>query len=158
MPNWEAIQKEHEDGLSLRTLALKHGVSKSAIHNYVSGKKLSVVDTPGTDIGQSGQSVTTSSSPDNAAFAQRLIDLLKEFAEAPEGMTLKDHALLAQSLSQYNKIVVTSVTPQSATQGIDWSIFTQEEIDIVQPILAQAEERARVKAGENGIPQLRRTV
>lgn len=153
MPNWEAIQKDFDNGMSLRSLELKYTISKSVLgRRLVKREEGQYRDSTGT----MGQGSVAAPAPATTELAQSMIGQLAVIAKVP--LDLKEHNLLANALSQYNKIVVTSVTTQSATQGIDWSIFTQDELDIITPIHAQAEERARIKAGESGIPQLRRFV
>lgn len=156
MPDWEAIQRDYENGLSLRVLAAKYGVSKSAIHKHC-GKPstLVAVDTGRTKDGHSVDSgqASTPTSTDIVELAKRLVAQLAQTVDAPPD--LKEHSQIANALSQYNKIIATAPA-QEHPKGIDWSIFEQEELDIIQPIFAQAEERKRVEAGETGIPQLRK--
>ena len=152
MPDWPAIEKDFAAGLSLRVLATKYGVSKSAIHKHCNPP----VDKVGTDGGQSVDN-NGQASTDIVALTRRLVDQLATIAKTPL-LDLKEHGQIANALSQYNKIIQTAPTDQELPKGIDWSIFNQEELDIIQPIFAAAEERKRIADGESGIPQLRKTI
>lgn len=156
MPDWEAIERDFHAGQSLRVLAARYGIPKSTIHKHFNApvKKDGYVDMGGTDGGQSvdsGQAFLPLSTEDIGTLTRRLIDQLSLIAK--ESLTLKEHALLANALSQYNKVMLTAPQEQQH-RGTDWSIFTEEELAIIQPIFARAEERARINAGETGIPQL----
>lgn len=151
MPDWPAIEKDFAAGLSLRVLAKKYEVSKSAIHKHC--------NPPGTVTGtDGGQRVDNGgqASTDIVELTKRLVDQLAVIAKTPL-LDLKEHGQIANALSQYNKIIQTA-PDQQLPKGIDWSIFEQAELDIIQPIFAAAEERKRIADGETGIPQLRKTI
>jgi hypothetical protein len=158
MPNWEAIEKDYHAGMSLRVLAAKYGISKSTIHKHCNPAKARIVDMGGTVDGQSMDSGQASTLPstDIVALAKQLVSQLAQVADVP--LDLKEHNLIANALSQYNKIMITAPVNQELPKGIDWSIFEQSELDIIQPIFATAEERHRVELGETTIPQLRKQV
>lgn len=151
MPDWSAIEKDFAAGLSVRVLAVKYGISKSEIHRHC---KSPARDKGGTDVGQTRD--TGQSSTDIVVLTKRLVDQLATIARVPL-LDLKEHGQIANALSQYNKIIQTA-PQQELPKGIDWSIFEQSELDIIQPIFAQAEERKRIADGENNIPQLRKTI
>jgi hypothetical protein len=150
MSDWEAIKKDFESGLSLRTLSAKHDIGKSTIHEHaIAGQwqRTNVGQLP--DIGQTPVAPANST----VALANSMIGQLATIAKVP--LDLKEHNLFAQALSQYNKIAVTGVDVAS-TPALDWSIFTEAELAIIQPIFSAAEERKRIAEGESTIPQLRK--
>lgn len=153
MPDWEAIKRDYEHGLSLRTLSAKYDVGKSTIHEHATAGHWQR-----TTIGQVPDNGQTPVSPDSStvALAQSMITQLATIAKVP--LDLKEHNLFAQALSQYNKIMVTGVAVASTPPALDWSIFTEQELAILQPIFNHAEERKRIADGESGIPQLRKTL
>ncbi len=76
-------------------------------------------------------------------------------SESPAAARLKAVQMIQDRVAP----VVTDVTTQNDApvhHGIDWSIFTEHELSIIQPIFAQAEERRRIEQGETTIPQLRK--
>ncbi len=152
MPDWELIKKEYEQGLSLRVLSTKYGASKSTIHEHaVDGHWTRTTNGQLLDNGQTPLAPASTT----VELARGMIGQLATIAKVP--LDLKEHNLFAQALSQYNKIMVTApVTEQNLPNSIDWSIFTQDELSIIQPIFAQAEERRRIEQGETTIPQLRK--
>jgi hypothetical protein len=153
MPDWEAIKKDFEDGLSLRTLSAKYDVGKSTIADRSNAGHWQrtepghIPDIPYTPLPEQDTEI--------AGLAKQMVGQLATIAQTP--LELKEHKLFADSLSQYHKIILTSVDAQSSTpQSLDWSIFTEAELAIIQPIFAQAEERKRIELGETTIPQLRK--
>ncbi|SRR6266487_2296351 len=63
---------------------------------------------------------------------------------------------IARGASTDRIAMIDNSAEQAQPRGVDFSIFTQEELAIIQPIFARAEERRRIEQGETGIPQLRR--
>ncbi len=151
--DWELIKKDYEQGFSLRTLSAKFGVGKSTIHDRSVADEWtrpSVVrtlepDSYRTAIGHRTPAVAEQP-PDvvTVSLARAMVAQLATIAKVP--LDLKEQTMFAQALNQYNKIMVTAPTPeQNLPNGVDWSIFTQDELSILQPIFAQAEERAQEK-------------
>jgi hypothetical protein len=145
MAQWEKIKTDYEQGLSLRTLSLKYGLSKSGIHKHAMQEEWT--RTGGCPLimdiksGQSGQEIQPVSA--TITLARDMIEKLATIASVP--LDLKDHKLLADALSQYNKILVSCPAGEVLSNDIDWSMFTQAELAILQPIFAAAETRAREK-------------
>jgi len=148
--NWDAIRQDREQGLSLRTLALKYGISKSYI-----GEMLSSGQT-----GQTGQEKRAQTPPPlrtpptlaepaqaqniTTLIAQNLIRMIARHVTGkfrPEEVNLdpREMKLLADTLSQCNKVLVGEDIDNANTPvGIDWSIFTMEELTVIQPIFERA--------------------
>ncbi len=141
MTDWQAIETDREAGLSMRTLSLKYGLPKSTISDHFN-KSLSAPtsDTPRTPVGQIGQ-LPLPTATDIVELARRLIGQLDTIALTP--LDLKEHNLLAQALSQYNKVLVTT-PPPAQVSGIDWSLLNPDELKTVEDIFAQAEARAGI--------------
>ncbi len=151
MPDWELIKKEYEQGLSLRVLSTKYGIGKSTIHEHaVDGHWTRTANGQIPDNGHAPLAPASTT----VELARGMIGQLATIAKVP--LDLKEHNLFAQALSQYNKIMVTAPVVDNLPNSIDWSIFTQDELSIIQPIFAQAEERKRIEQGETTIPQLRK--
>ncbi len=151
MPDWELIKKEYEQGLSLRVLSTKYAIGKSTIHEHaVDGRWTRTANGQIPDNGHAPLAPASTT----VELARGMIGQLATIAKVP--LDLKEHNLFAQALSQYNKIMVTAPVVDNLPNSIDWSIFTQDELSIIQPIFAQAEERKRIEQGETTIPQLRK--
>ena len=152
MPDWEAIQKEYEGGLSLRSLSAKHEVPTTTLHRHIQHGQWQ----RNTERNKAEHPLVFEQvqPPDSIAeLAQKMVGQLANIALVP--LALKEHKLFADSLSQYHKIIIAA-PDQQLPNTIDWSIFEQAELDIIQPIFAAAEERKRIADGESGIPQLRK--
>ncbi len=151
---WAAIRRDREEhGLSLRTLALKYGISKSYIGTVLSG----------VSSGQSGQekqpqtlpSLRTPPTPTENAQSQSLTAviahaLIKKIAKQVLGdLDPKDMKLLADTLSQCNKIVVGEEIEGQEHSPYDIRAFlakcTLEELVIIQPVMDAVAERDREK-------------
>ena len=154
MPDWEAIKRDYENGLSQRSLSAKYDVPKTTILRRAQSENWTrtAMDRIADQSGPVDQPPASST----VALASSMITQLATIAKVP--LDLKEHNLFAQALSQYNKIVVTGVDATSTPPVLDWSIFEQSELDIIQPIFSAAEERKRIADGENNIPQLRKQV
>ncbi len=152
--NWDAIRKDHEQGLSLRTLATRYGISKSSIGNMLSNvsngqhghekhaQTTPSSRTPPTPIEPTPSPVQSISL--NMAIAQNLIRMIARHVAGkfkPEDVKLdpKEMKLLADTLSQCNKIMIGEEVENNAIPaGIDWGMFTFEELTIIQPLFERA--------------------
>jgi len=144
--DWQSIQRELEQGLGTQSsLAVKYGITQQAISKRAI-KEGWVVPPLGIVV-----STTTNEPPpvDNepSLVDQALADLAIHLTGDPKEakLQLNQHKLFADSFSQYMKAKMLSEQEQEQElpKGIDWSMFTQEELAIIQPIFAQAEERQR---------------
>ncbi len=137
MTDWVTIRTELEQGLGSQTsLAAKYGVTQQAI------SKRAIKD--GWVVPPQGIVVPpTTNEPTlvDQALADLALHLTGDPAKAK--LQLNQHKLFADSFSQYMKAKLLSTQDQELPKSIDWSIFTQDELDIIQPIWAQAEERQR---------------
>jgi phage terminase small subunit len=70
-----------------------------------------------------------------------IVEIMKD-REQPAQVRLKAAQILA------SRITETKPTELAGSQGVDWSIFTQEQLDIITPIYAQAEREAEQKRRE----------
>ncbi len=156
--DWELIKKDYEEGFSLRTLSAKFGIGKSTIHDRSVADEWtrpSVVRTLDPDSYRTATGhrtmPTTEQPPDivTVALARAMVAQLAVLAKVP--LDLKEQTMFAQALNQYNKIMVTAPTPEPSSQGVDWSMFLPEELDILQPIFATAEARAKENRKQAGI-------
>ncbi len=131
MTDWQQIRSEYEAGASQRSLAAKYGISQSAISQYAKshGWLITQLITPHSD------------NLVDQALADLALHLTGDPAKAK--LQLNQHKLFADSFSQYMKAKLLSSQDPELPNSIDWSIFTQDELDIIQPIWAQAEERQR---------------
>jgi len=134
--DWQAIRSEYEHGASQKSLAAKYGITQQAISKRAlkEGWVVSplVVVVPST---------TNEPALVDLALADLAIHLTGDPVKAK--LQLNQHKLFADSFSQYMKAKLLSSQDQELPKGIDWSMFTQAELDIIQPIFAQAEARQR---------------
>jgi hypothetical protein len=166
--NWEAIRRDRDQGMSLRTLAIKYGISKSYIGEMLSSGQS----------GQSGQHQNTTSSrtpptpspetspPINLStvIAQNFIRMIAKHATGkftPNDVKLdpKDMKLLADTLSQCNKIIVMAEYggEQENPQEFDVSLMrymSDEDLDQFEGILERA--RTRKQEAEGNVTPIRR--
>jgi len=137
--DWQSIQRELEQGLGTQSsLAVKYGITQQAISKRAIKEGWVV----------SPQVVVVSPTTDEPTLVdQALADLAIHLTGDPKEakLQLNQHKLFADSFSQYMKAKVLSEQEQEQElpKGIDWSMFTEDELAIIQPIFAQAEERQR---------------
>jgi hypothetical protein len=149
---WEDIKKDYENGLSLRTLDTKYGVSKSSIQRHAEAENWQRGTSP-TTVPFAVPDVPAENETHVAQVARSMVHQLATIAQST--LDLKEHKLFADALSQYNKVLITS-PEQPASTGIDYSIFTQEELDVIMPLFARAEQRVRDQAGSNNVEPVRK--
>ncbi len=164
--DWPSIKNDYEQGMSLRSLSTHYGPGKSTIHERALAEQWTrpdVTRTPDIQTRRTSDKKERTSprteseqppDPTTVGLARVAIGQLSDIAKVP--MDLKEHTLFAQALSQYNKVIVTAPQEQELPRGVDFSIFEPDELAVIQPIFARAEERRRIEQGETGIPQLRR--
>lgn len=149
--NWETIRQEYEQGDSLRVLAARHGVGVTTIHDR--SKSEQWVRT----LGERKPNTEQPPIPTDDAFSLARFALHKLVELAQGDLDLKDHKLLSDALSQYNKVIAAA--PPTQTRGSYIApeliaVMTPQEQDIVQKILSEAEQR--LKQDEKVTP-MRRT-
>jgi len=137
--NWESIRTEYEQGDSLRVLAARHGVGVTTIHDRSKSERW--VRT----LGERKTNTERPPIPTDDAFSLARFALHKLIELAQGDLDLKDHKLLSDALSQYNK-VIAAAPPQPSSQSSYIapeliSVMTPQEQDMVQKILSEAEQR-----------------
>ena len=137
--NWESIRTEYEQGDSLRVLAARHGVGVTTIHDRSKSERW--VRT----LGERKTNTERPPIPTDDAFSLSRFALHKLIELAQGDLDLKDHKLLSDALSQYNK-VIAAAPPQPSSQSSYIapeliSVMTPQEQDMVQKILSEAEQR-----------------
>ncbi len=137
--NWTAIRQEYEQGDSLRVLAARHGVGVTTIHDR--SKSEHWVRT----LGERKTNTERPPIPTDDAFSLARYALHKLIELAQGDLDLKDHKLLSDALSQYNK-VIAAAPPQPTSQSSYIApeliaVMTPQEQDMVQKILSEAEQR-----------------
>ncbi len=163
--DWPSIKKDYEQGMSLRSLSTHYGPGKSTIHERALAEQWTrpdVTRTPDIQPRRTSDKKERTSSrtsprtepeqppdPTTVDLARVAIGQLSDIAKVP--MDLKEHTLFAQALSQYNKVIVTAPQEQELPRGVDFSIFTEQELSVIQPIFAIAEARERERQ-KNIIP------
>lgn len=148
--DWTAIHTEFQQGISQRSLATKYGISQAAISKRASKEHwvITPVIIP--------QEVITETASDDLTIVQKALNDLAAFLNA--GLQdLRDHKLFADALSQYIKLKLTIPTEQEQSP-YDLrdllSYCTQEELDIIRPIMAAA--AARKQEAEEKIKPIRK--
>ncbi len=144
MTDWNAIEQDRAAGMSLRTLEAKYDIRKSTLaYRFNKPFREASLDNAHSDIGQIGQPCTAPPT-DIVALVKRLIEQLSRISK--DELDLKEHNLLAQALSQYFKIMVAAPAQEQSAgqQQFDLSILTEEELEQVQSIFAQAEARLNI--------------
>jgi len=166
--DWAAIRSDHEQGVSSRTLALKYGIPRSTIRSRLAAAAVKVGEvgevgerqsrqerqahtipdarpSPTLSLGEPIASPAQQSTSLNAAIAQNLIRMIAKHITGQwkrDDVRLEPHTmkLLADTLSQCNKILVGEEAGENAgtPERIDWSLFTFEELTIIQPLFERA--------------------
>jgi hypothetical protein len=110
--DWPAIRAEYENGASLRSLASKHGVSKSTIGERKFKEQWAEhrTDTGRTSDIQKIVSIHPSAMPPDAVTIAS--NLLADLANLAQGewsrLTYSEHVKASRSLSEYVKVLVTA--------------------------------------------------
>lgn len=159
-PEWESIQREYEGGgISLRQLAVKYGVSKSAIGDRKFREQWRepakpdgrTPDKKNPDTGQSNVSpihaLRLMPSPANAVAGATLglEDLLNLMQKSKGQMDFADHVKASGAMAQYNKIIINALPDdeeETQEEQEDLSGFNEEELRQY----AEFQERAKKRA------------
>jgi len=150
--DWERVKAGYEQGISLRSLVAASGRKKSTIASRAKREKwvkpgvfrtppvlLSEVDevyekppevSERIDEVDDDLTIVTQAVTDLAHHLQGQADQAK--------LDLHAHKLFADALSQYIKLKYTIPDSGAAPAGIDWSIFTPDELAVLQPIFERA--------------------
>lgn len=144
--NWHAIREDYETSrLSLRSLAAKYGVKLTTLHDRIKSEQwhrtLGEQRTP-PPVQQ------PAASRGIRGLADRMVTRLETIAE--DNLTLLEVKLLADSLSQFNKIKITAPVEQDASMtGPQRMIhpdvlrhMTLQEKNELETLLKTAEDRA----------------
>lgn len=139
--DWQAIQQDYEQGTSLRNLVARYDVPKTTILRRAQSQEWHrttdrTIMVHGPDQPPEPQ---RTSEPSTVELARAMIQQLATIARVP--LDLKEHNLFAQALNQYNKIIVTAPSAEQSQSRLDYTNLTQEELDAVAAIFAQADAR-----------------
>lgn len=119
--DWQAMRADYEQGMSLRALAAKYGISKTYIiekRDREQWNRPPTTDRPTTVPMRLPSSYTPPPAPAGAiAIARAGLRLLGNNVNV-QSLTLTEHKLLADSLSQYVKVLVTAPAEDESDQGI----------------------------------------
>jgi len=147
---------ERTAGCNIKEAALNAGVTEQTAHRWL---KLPVVQRAligeVQEIKESAREVIIRHYTKALDASCQVVVQVAMDSESPAAARLKAVQMIQDRVAP----VVTDVTTQNDApvhHGIDWSIFTEHELSIIQPIFAQAEERRRIEQGETTIPQLRK--
>lgn len=155
-PDWTQMRREYEEqGLSFQLLASRYGVPKTNIirRAHAEGWQKWTVDR--SKVVHAPDLPPRQNDADTTTLARDMVVQLAEIAQK-ETLDLRDHKLFADALSQYNKIIVTAppAGQDDLPGNVDWSIFTPDELAIIQPIFAQAEARRAAELEQQNITPL----
>jgi len=152
--DWDRVRTGYEQGISLRSLAAASGHKKSTIESRAKAGKWAKPDpfrTPPVLLAEVSEEVSEvsavlaqdSDSDDMTVVTQAMADLAHHLAGEPAQakLQLSQHKLFADSLSQYIKVKYAIPATGTPPAGIDWDIFTPDELAILRPIFERAEAR-----------------
>src|SRR6266849_10399564 len=127
MSTWQQIKAEYEQGISKSTLARIHGVSRQAIQQRAHKEQwiASPLASPQPLLAGVQETIVTDNLVDRA-----LADLAIHLTDDPQKakLQLNQHKLFADSFSQYMKAKLLTPEQETAQQGVDWSMFTEQEL------------------------------
>jgi hypothetical protein len=151
--DWERVRTGYEQGISSRSLAAISGHKRSTIQSRAKAEKWEKPDgfrpPPGmlAELSEVAEKVAelAEDSDDMTVVTLALSDLAQHLTGDPAQakLQLSQHKLFADSLSQYIKVKYTLPASGAAPVGIDWSIFTPDELAVLQPIFERAQARQR---------------
>jgi len=150
--DWERVKAGYEQGvLSLRSLAAASGHKRSTIQSRAKAEKWEKPDgfrPPPTllaELSEVAEKVAelAEDSDDLTVVTLALSDLAQHLTGDPAQakLQLNQHKLFADSLSQYIKVKYTLPASGTAPAGIDWDLFTPDELSVLRPIFERAEAR-----------------
>ena len=173
--DWERVKAAYEQGvISLRSLAAASGHKKSTIESRakagkwvkpdgfrtpptlvaevsevseVSEKVSELSDRVAENLAELSEVLENGESDDMTVVTSALADLAHHLTGDPAQakLQLNQHKLFADSLSQYVRLKYTLPASGAAPAGIDWSIFSPDELAILQPIFERALQRQQKK-------------
>lgn len=155
-PDWEAIRREYEAGISYGDLAARYGVPKTTIHRR--SKKWNGTERnteSGTERNAQAQQnispihalrLVPAPSPANAVELANmgLEDLLQLMQKSKGDMDFADHVKASSAMAQYNKIIINALPDDEEhdEEPEDLSGFSEDELRLY----AEFQERAKKRA------------
>lgn len=147
MPDWEAIRREYEaGGITLRPLALKHGVSKTTLierrnkEGWTRPTDRPTVRPDGNITILRNELPSIPSAVDGANFGiEALVEILKANKASDKKMDLSEHVKAATALYQYNRIIVNAI-PVEDEEEDDTDLITVDTRELT------AEQLTKLKA------------
>ncbi len=157
--DWTAIRTHYEQGISQRSLATKYDVSQSSISRKAEKEQWRIMPriTPSSDSITDAPVELTDLSP--VEIVEKALARLATFLTDDGLLTLNQHKLFADSLSQYIKLklLMPGGDEQNAS-SYDMREFlagcTDQELAIVRPVIAAV--AARKQEAEEKIKPIRR--
>ncbi len=123
MPDWSAIRIDYEQGLSLRALAVKHGISKTVIGERKYNEQWTQERT--ADGQRTADRIPHAPKPfplpmpgDAISIARIGLSQLAQHLQGDTILEVKDHKMLSDALAQYLKVLTTAPQEPEVKEGL----------------------------------------